>query len=168
MRRRQFLQATAVASLSALAYARSASAQMRVMPGTGMGGTMMAGTGELLVNGQKDPVHTMTPGATERWRIINATADRYLRLGLDGHHFEVVGTGGGSLGQPLPGSTEWLLAPAQRVEIVVTIAAQQSARYALRDLGYGGGMMGGAGGELMAVQTGRVPPQAPIELPATL
>jgi FtsP/CotA-like multicopper oxidase with cupredoxin domain len=43
---------------------------------------MMVGTGELLVNGQKVPVHTMTPGATERWRIINATADRYLRLGL--------------------------------------------------------------------------------------
>ena len=97
----------------------------------------------------------MTPGATERWRIINATADRYLRLGLDGHRFTVVGTDGGLLGQPLPGLTEWLLAPAQRVEIVVTIAAQQSTRYALRDLGYAGGMIGGAGGELMTVETGR-------------
>ena len=89
----------------------------------GMGGMTMTGAGELLVNGQKLPLHTMTPGATERWRIINATADRYLRLGLDGHRFAVVGTDGGLLGQPLPGLTEWLLAPAQRVEIVVTIAA---------------------------------------------
>jgi len=134
----------------------------------GMGGMMMAGTGELLVNGQKVPVHTMKPGATERWRIINATADRYLRLGLDGHRFAVVGTDGGLLGQPLPGLSEWLLAPAQRVEIVVTIAARQSTRYALRDLGYSGGMSGGAGGELMAVETGRTPAQAPVELPAVL
>ena len=134
----------------------------------GMGGMMMAGNGVLLVNGQKLPLHAMTPGATERWRIINATADRYLRLGLDGHRFTVVGTDGGLLGQPLPGLTEWLLAPAQRVEIVVTIAAQQSARHALRDLGYGGGMMGGAGGALMTVETGRGPAQAPVELPAVL
>ena len=129
---------------------------------------MMAGTGEILVNGQRVPVHTMTPGATERWRIINATADRYLRVGLDGHRFAVVGTDGGLLGQPMPGLTEWLLAPAQRVEIVVTIAARQSTRYALRDLGYSGGMSGGAGGELMTVETGRTPAQAPVALPAVL
>jgi suppressor of ftsI len=134
----------------------------------GMGATMMAGTGELLVNGQRAPVHTMPPGATERWRIINATADRYLHLGLDGHRFAVVGTDGGLLGQPLPGLTEWLLAPAQRVEIVVTIVARQSTRSALRDLGYSGGMSGGAGGELMAIETGRTPAEAPVELPAVM
>jgi len=131
-------------------------------------GTMTSGAGELLVNGQKLPLHAMAPGATERWRIINATADRYLRLGLDGHHFAVVGTDGGLLGAPLSGLTEWLLAPAQRVEIVVTIAARQAARYTLRDLGYSGGMHGGPGGGLMTVATGRMPAQAPIALPATL
>jgi len=134
----------------------------------GMGGMMMAGAGELLVNGQKLPLHAMTPGATERWRIINATADRYLRIGLDGHRFAVVGTDGGLLGRPLAGLTEWLLAPAQRVEIVVTIATRRSTRYALRDLGYSGGMSGGAGGELMTVETGRTPARAPVELPAVL
>ena len=50
----------------------------------GMGAMTMAGGGALLVNGQRLPVHTAVPGATERWRIVNATADRYLRLGLDG------------------------------------------------------------------------------------
>jgi bilirubin oxidase len=54
------------------------------------------------------------------------------------------------------------------VEVVVTIAAQQSSRYALRDLGYAGGMVGSAGGELMTIETGRVPAQAPIAVPATL
>jgi bilirubin oxidase len=73
---------------------------------------MTTGSAELLVNGQKLPVHSMAPGATERWRIINATADRYLRLELDGHRFAVVATDGGLLAEPLPGLTEWLLAPA--------------------------------------------------------
>ena len=134
----------------------------------GMGGMMATGAGELLVNGQKLPLHAMTPGVTERWRIINATADRYLRLGFDGHPFAVVGTDGGLLGEPLPGLTEWLLAPAQRVEIVVNIAARQSTRYTLRDLGYAGGMSTGGGGELMTIVTGRVPAHAPTDLPAVL
>jgi suppressor of ftsI len=129
---------------------------------------MATGAGELLVNGQKTPLHTVAPGATQRWRIINATADRYLRLALDGHRFTVVGTDGGLLTEPLSGLTEWLLAPAQRVEIVVMIAAGQSARYMLRDLGYTGGIGGVAGGQLLSVETDGAVPQAPIELPAVL
>jgi len=134
----------------------------------GMGTMMMPGIGELLVNGRKLPVHTVTPGATERWRIINATADRYLRLGLDGHHFAVVGTDGGLLDQPLSGLTEWLLAPAQRVEIVVSMNSRRSTRYMLRDLGYGGGMHGGSDSELMTVQTSGAGALAPVELPRIL
>jgi bilirubin oxidase len=133
-----------------------------------MSGMMMTGGGTLLVNGQRLPLHAVTPGATERWRILNATADRYLRLALDGHRFTVVGTDGGLLAEPLAGLSEWLLAPAQRVEIVLTVAAQRSSHYTLRDLGYAGGMVGSAGGELMTIETGRVPALAPIALPATL
>lgn len=135
-----------------------------------MGGMAMmtSGAGELLVNGRKLPLHAMAPGATERWRIVNATAGRYLRLGLEGHEFAVVGTDGGLLSAPLEGLTEWLLAPAQRVEIVVSIAARQAARYTLRDLGYSGGMTGGPGGALMTVETGSQPALAPVALPATL
>ncbi len=139
----------------------------RPMAMSGMGMTMTS-AGELLVNGQKLPLHAMTPGATERWRIINATADRYLRLGLDGHTFAVVGTDGGLLGSPQSGLTEWLLAPAQRVEIVVTVAGRSSAHYALRDLGYSAGMGGSAGGELMTISTDRSPALAPVELPEVL
>jgi suppressor of ftsI len=135
---------------------------------SGMGMMTTAARGELLVNGQKMPVHSLAPGATERWRIINATADRYLRLGLDGHRFTVVGTDGGLLGAPLPALTEWLLAPAQRVELVVPIASQQSTRYVLRDLGYAGGMSSGTPAELMTVQTGRSLAQTPVEVPAVL
>ena len=154
--------------ITSLALDRNAQVAVGSAAMPGMGGTMMAGGGELLVNGQRRPVYAATPGATERWRIINATADRYLRLGFDGHVFAVVGTDGGLLGQPLPGSTEWLLAPAQRVEIVVTIGTQPSARHVLRDLGYGGGMMGSAGGEIMTVATNGAPALPPVALPATL
>lgn len=133
-----------------------------------MGGMMMSGGGVLLVNGQRVPVHATSPGATERWRVINATADRYLRIALDGHRFAVVGTDGGLLGQPLTGLTEWLLAPAQRVEIVVTLASQSSARYVLRDLGYGAGMSVGAGAELMTVALGSAPAAQPVEIPSVL
>lgn len=135
---------------------------------SGMGAMMMSGIGELLVNGRKLPVYTVTPGATERWRIINATADRYLRLSLDGHYFAVVGTDGGLLDQPLPGLSEWLLAPAQRVEIVVSMNTRRSTRYTLRDLGYGGGMNGSSDSELMTVQTSGAVALAPIELPRIL
>lgn len=134
----------------------------------GMGGMGMADVGTLLVNGQNQPVHTMTSGATERWRIINATADRYLRLSLDGHHFAVVGTDGGLLGQPMLGLTEWLLAPAQRVEIVVTNESTQSTRYSLRDLGYRGAMNGSAGSELMTIETNNDAALAPVALPGSL
>jgi bilirubin oxidase len=79
-----------------------------------------------------------------------------------------VGTDGGLLAEPLSDLTEWLLAPAQRVEIVVDIAARRSSRYAFRDLGYAGATMNGLGGELMTVATGRLPAQAPLSLPASL
>ena len=141
------------------------------MMGSGMMGSMMGAAamgGELLVNGQRVPVHTMAPGATQRWRIINATADRYLRLGIEGHDFTVVGTDGGLLQRALPGTTQWLLAPAQRVEIVVTIAARSGARYSLRDLGYGAGMGTGAGSDLMTIETRGPQAATAPPLPAVL
>jgi suppressor of ftsI len=134
---------------------------------SGMG--LMAGSAaELLINGQKLPVLTADPGATERWRIINATANRYLRLAIDGHRFAVVATDGGLLAEPLADITEWLLAPAQRIEVVVTIDLRQAARFTLRDLGYGGGMMSANGSELMTIATTAAAPRSPIELPAKL
>ena len=37
----------------------------------------------LLVNGDRRPIHTVRPGATQRWRILNATASRHFRLALE-------------------------------------------------------------------------------------
>ena len=38
----------------------------------------------LLVNGQHQPVLSIDPGQSQRWRILNATNARYLRLALTG------------------------------------------------------------------------------------
>lgn len=154
--------------ITSLALDQNGQVAASVAPMGAMSAMMMAGTGDLLVNGQRLPVHTTTPGATERWRIINATADRYVRLSLDGHRFTIVGSDGGLLEQPLPGFNDWVLAPAQRIEIVVTISSRQSARYSLRDLGYGGGMNAGIVAELMTIETSNAPVLHPIALPAQL
>ena len=46
----------------------------------------------LLVNGTRLPVHTVVPGATQRWRFLNASASRDFRLALEGHTLTLVGT----------------------------------------------------------------------------
>lgn len=86
----------------------------------------------LLVNGGRLPVHTVRPGATQRWRILNATSARYLRIALDGHTLTLVGTDGGLLAAPIAGLSEILIAPAQRIEVLVTVNATPNARYRLR------------------------------------
>ena len=154
--------------ITSLALDQNGQVAVNTMSSGGMGTMMTTGAGDLLVNGQKLPGLAMTPGATERWRILNATADRYLRLSLDGHRFTVVGTDGGLLARPLPGLTDWLLAPAQRIEIVVTIGTRASVRYSLRDLGNNGWVTMGAGSEIMTVQTSAAAALPPAVLPATL
>ena len=38
----------------------------------------------VLVYGQYQPVLTIKPGQSQRWRVLNATNARYLRLALTG------------------------------------------------------------------------------------
>ncbi|MFO1303040.1 MAG: multicopper oxidase family protein [Burkholderiales bacterium] len=155
-------------TLMITALALDASGRVAVPSATGMPVMPML-SHDLLVNGQKMPVLTVAPGATERWRILNATADRFLRLSLEGRPFAVVGTDGGLLGSPLVGVTEWLLAPAQRVELVVTLDRRPAAQFALRDRGYADGMMdSGAGRPLMVVRTTTDAPRERVVLPSRL
>ncbi len=76
----------------------------------------------VLVNGQHQP--TIELKSTERWRIWNACSARYLKLDLGGHAFSLVGTDGGLIEQPQT-LQEILLAPAERIEIIVQPVAQQ-------------------------------------------
>ena len=96
----------------------------------------------VLVNGQYQPVLTINPGQRQRWRILNATNARYLRLALTGHTMTLIGTDGGLLRSPVPGLDEILLAPAERVEIIVTASLSSQASAVLQTLPYNRGGMG--------------------------
>jgi bilirubin oxidase len=126
---------------------------------------------QLLVNGGRQPVHAMRPGATQRWRILNATSARYLRLALDGHAFTLVGTDGGLLGAPVGPLSEILVAPAQRIEVIVTASAAPNARFTLRAQRHvtdSMGMGAYASEDLLTVATTAEAPAAGIALPASL
>ncbi|MDD2883238.1 MAG: multicopper oxidase family protein [Rhodoferax sp.] len=77
----------------------------------------------VLVNAQFQPVMSFDARGRERWRIWNANSARYLRLNLPGAVFTLVGTDGGLLQSPVTGMTELLLAPAERVEVIVDAPA---------------------------------------------
>ncbi|HET8713439.1 MAG TPA: multicopper oxidase family protein [Gemmatimonadales bacterium] len=71
-----------------------------------------------LVNGRAEPVLEIAAGQVERWRLINASSARYIRLSIGGTPFKLIGTDGGLIEAPLP-MTEILVATADRVEIAV-------------------------------------------------
>jgi FtsP/CotA-like multicopper oxidase with cupredoxin domain len=71
-----------------------------------------------LINGKAEPQLTIAAGQTERWRVINASSARYVRLSLGGKPFRIIGTDGGLIETPVE-VTEVLLPPADRVELLV-------------------------------------------------
>ena len=71
-----------------------------------------------LVNGEAEPALTMAAGQVERWRIINSSSARYIRLSIGGVAFRILGTDGGFIERPVT-ATEYLLAPADRIDIAV-------------------------------------------------
>jgi FtsP/CotA-like multicopper oxidase with cupredoxin domain len=71
-----------------------------------------------LVNGQREPDLAIAAGQVERWRIVNASSARYVRLSIGRKPFTVIGTDGGLIAAPVTMS-EVLLAPADRVELAV-------------------------------------------------
>ena len=71
-----------------------------------------------LVNGKTEPELTMAAGQIERWRIINASSARYVRLSIGGRPFTILGTDGGLIEAPVT-VNEVLLTPADRADIAV-------------------------------------------------
>ena len=74
--------------------------------------------GTLLVNGRHGSELTMAAGQVERWRIVNASSARYVRLSIGGRPFTVIGTDGGLIDAPVT-TTEILLTPGDRAELAV-------------------------------------------------
>jgi FtsP/CotA-like multicopper oxidase with cupredoxin domain len=89
----------------------------------------------VLVNGRERPVIRIRPGSSQRWRIANATSARPLKLALQGHTFLLIGTDGGLLASPVA-MGEILLAPAERIEVVVTATQAAGTNASLLALPY--------------------------------
>ena len=90
------------------------------------------------VNGALRPQIEIAPRERQFWRIVNASADRYLDLELDGGSFEIVALDGMPLAyhdpqHPSRSANHVLLSPAGRVEAIVTGPAA-STHAALRTL----------------------------------
>jgi FtsP/CotA-like multicopper oxidase with cupredoxin domain len=71
-----------------------------------------------LINGRAEPDLFMAAGQVERWRVINASSARYVRLSIGGLPFRIIGTDGGLIEKPVT-VTEVLLPAADRVDILV-------------------------------------------------
>src|SRR5690606_192602 len=71
-----------------------------------------------LVNGVAEPELTIAAGQIERWRVVNASSARYIRLSIGGEPFRILGTDGGLIEVPVT-VDEVLLATADRVDIAV-------------------------------------------------
>ena len=90
------------------------------------------------VNGELRPRIEIAPKERQFWRIVNASADRYMDLQLDGGTFEIVALDGMPLAyhdprHPARIADHVLLSPAGRVEAIVTGPAA-GAHPALRTL----------------------------------
>jgi len=91
---------------------------------------------QTFINGQLRPVIDIRPGEVQRWRIINAQSDDFLRLAIDGQYFRLIGTDGTPMESPAPASI-MLIPPGGRRTVLVRGGAPGDR--ALRTLEWGAG-----------------------------
>jgi suppressor of ftsI len=79
----------------------------------------------MTVNGSVRPQIEIAPGERQFWRVVNASADRYMDLQLEGQTFEIVAMDGMPIARHDPDhrtrtANHVLLPPAGRLEAIVT------------------------------------------------
>jgi suppressor of ftsI len=89
------------------------------------------------VNESLRPQIEIAPGERQFWRVVNASADRYVDLQLEGQSFEIVAMDGMPIAEHDPShrtrvAEHVLLPPAGRVEVIVTGPATKSTRLVSR------------------------------------
>ena len=95
----------------------------------------------VLVNGHTASAKlTVRAGAPQRWRIVNAAKSRYFSLDLDGQTFVRIGSDGGLQEYPVD-STNFVMAPGERADVIVTPAGKPGTALTFRSFvfnrGYG-------------------------------
>jgi FtsP/CotA-like multicopper oxidase with cupredoxin domain len=108
------------------------------IPTKGCGGEAEKVEEIFTVNGVVRPRIEIARNERQFWRIVNASADRYLDLQIDGQAFEIVALDGMPLayhepGRPKRTTNHLLLAPGGRLEAIVT-APPAGTHSALRSL----------------------------------
>lgn len=114
-----------VDAIPAIAAAKDVVMLLQSLPVDGNGqlesyATLDAGT-QVYINGQKNPTIRMAPGEVQRWRLVNATHDRFLTLTLSEHGFVALGFDGNPL-EKTERSKAIFLAPGNRAEVLVKAA----------------------------------------------
>jgi FtsP/CotA-like multicopper oxidase with cupredoxin domain len=87
-----------------------------------------------LINGKREPRLEIAAGQVERWRIVNASSARYVRLSIGGAEFRILGTDGGLIEAPVA-AQDVLLTPGERVDIAVG-PFEEGRTLALNSLAY--------------------------------
>ena len=87
----------------------------------------------MTVNGSVRPQIEIAPGERQFWRLVNASADRYVDLQLEGQKFEIVAMDGEPIARHDPDhrtrvADHVLLPPAGRVEAIVAGPAAGTPR----------------------------------------
>lgn len=93
-----------------------------------------------LVNGQLRPTLTLRPNQTELWRLVNAGADIFYQLQLDGCQFTVIGEDGAPVAQTRTADT-LLMPPGKRYDVLVTANGRAGQTW-LRTTAYSNGPQG--------------------------
>jgi FtsP/CotA-like multicopper oxidase with cupredoxin domain len=105
---------------------QSADLKRRVEVGSNVCGAESETPDEIFtLNGSVRPQIRIAPGERQFWRLVNASADRYLDLQLEGQTFEIVAMDGMPIAQhdpdhPTRSADHVLLPPAGRLEAIVT------------------------------------------------
>lgn len=74
--------------------------------------------GTRLVNGREEPEIVVAAGQVERWRIVNASSARYVRLSIGGRPIRILGTDGGLIEAPVT-VTEAVMVPGDSLDFAV-------------------------------------------------
>jgi FtsP/CotA-like multicopper oxidase with cupredoxin domain len=112
-----------------------------------------------LVNGELQPVLNLRPGETQLWRFVNAGADIFYQLQLDGYRFTVIGEDGRPVAQVTKAST-LLLPPGKRFDVLVTAGDAPSGTW-LRTTAYSNGPQGDVYPDTPLVKVQIAGPEAP-------
>ena len=86
-----------------------------------------------LINGVPNPTIPIAPGETQRWRLLNASANQFLNVKLVGHPLHVIARDGNPLTQVRTVQNE-LIGPGERAEVL--IQGGDAGIYELRSLAF--------------------------------